>query len=238
MSEQKAFVETPEFTAAVTAAVESKVTEILGSLKEGGALGGGDRKFAENLAMAFATLSEQGTGRKYVAPDVLRARTEAREKMFALLVQARRDKKMPAYRVVAKTLLDDQIVEPMWVDSTHIAQPTEIDWPGVPNDAMVPLNEVAKEIFAAYMDSIGSKPKSVSASGAEFEAPDPMDDGYGVTAKGLVVRGGAIPRQNRPEAVAAGHAEQGLNVHHRGGPGTIKEVRVLGKTAAPARQTV
>jgi hypothetical protein len=264
-NDPKALTETPEFKAAVAEAVASSVAsevgKILASLKaEGAQLSSGDHKFAENLALAFATLSEQGTGRKYVAPEILRVRSEARDKMFKLIISARKDyrraldaigrepkqsellaitaKYVPSYRVAAKTLLDNQVVQPFWVDSSHIAQPTEIDWPGVPNDALVPLNDVAREIHAAFRESIGSKAQSVSATGAVTDAPDPMDDGYGTTANGLVVRGGAVPRRNRPETTPEHQSEEGLALHHRNKPGRTKEIHVLGTIAPPAQQTI
>jgi hypothetical protein len=215
-SDPKALTEAPEFKAAVSAAVSAEVSKILDTLKgSGSSLSSGDQKFAENLAMAFATLSEQGTGRKYVAPEILRTRAEARERMFDLIVKARKEKRAATYQVVAKTYLDNQMVEPLWVDSSHIAQPTEIDWPGVPNDAMKPMNDTAQEIHAAFLESVGSKAKIV-------------------TAKGLVVRGGAVPRQNREASPPVN--EEGLAVLHKNQPGRSKEINVLGTIAAPARQ--
>ena len=228
-----AITDTPEFKAAVA----EQVRGILTSFQKDGmnALTPNDQKWAESLAMAFASLTEQGTGRKYVAPEIIRMRNEAREKMKSLIIAARKDGRKATYQVVAKTLLDNQVVEPMWIDSTHIAQPTEIDWPGVPNDAMKPINDTAKEIHAAFMDSIGSRPVSVLGA-----VPDAMDDNFGMTAGGLVVRGGAVPRHNQgnsPEVVT-GASEQGLAVHHKNQPGRVVEKRVLGTIAAPARQTV
>jgi hypothetical protein len=234
-SDPKALTEAPEFKAAVSAAVSAEVSKILDTLKgSGSSLSSGDQKFAENLAMAFATLSEQGTGRKYVAPEILRTRAEARERMFDLIVKARKEKRAATYQVVAKTYLDNQMVEPLWVDSSHIAQPTEIDWPGVPNDAMKPMNDTAQEIHAAFLESVGSKAKIVLPAGGEADAPDPSQDGYGVTAKGLVVRGGAVPRQNREASPPVN--EEGLAVLHKNQPGRSKEINVLGTIAAPARQ--
>lgn len=263
--------ESPEFKAAVQAAVaqavatsvKDEVAKIIGTLKqEGTEVSTSDKRFAETLAMAFAQLNEQGNGRKYVDPVVLRERAEARERMKQLLVAARRNHQVainelvnrhgrqltqpelaklsvehvPSYRVVAKTLLDNQVVEPMWVDKNHTAQPTEIDWPGVPNDAMQPLNDVAKEIHAAFMASIGSRPQSVLGA-----VPDgTLDLDYGVTAGGLVVKAGAIPRQNRrpSEGRLLSEADgEGLALHHKGEPGRFVEKRILGTIAEPARQT-
>jgi len=228
--------ETPEFKAMLAEEVKKVLVGLKGEL--GSDLSQENRRFAENLAMAFATLSEQGTGRKYVAPEILRARTEARELMKDLIMQARRNGQVPSYRVIAKTLLDDQVVEPFWVDSSHVAQHTEIDWPGVPNDAMQPINEVAKGIYQAFLDSIGSKAQSVSASGAVLDVPDAMQDGFGTTRNGLVVRGGAVPRRNRPGEASPPEHQEGLSLHHRNKPGRTVETRVLGSVAEPARQTV
>jgi hypothetical protein len=240
-----AVTETLEFKAAVAAEVakatagmiKDEVAKILETLKgQGSDVSSSDKRFAETLAMAFAQLNEQGNGRKYVDPRVLRERGEAREKMKELLVTARKGGKIPSYRVVAKTLLDNQLVEPMWVDASHIAQPTEIDWPGVPNDAMVPINETAHEIHAAFLASIGSKPESVLGA-----VPDAtLDLEYGVTSGGLVVKAGAIPRQNRraSEGRTLPEAGEGLSLHHKGAPGRYVEKRVLGSIAAPAMQTI
>jgi hypothetical protein len=248
MAEQQrtsAITESLEFKAAVAAevakftaqTVREEVAKIIGTLKtEGAEVSASDKRFAETLAMAFAQLNEQGNGRKYVDPKILRARGEARELMKQLIVAARREGRIPSYRVCAKTLLDNQVVEPFWVDKSHTAQPTEIDWPGVPNDAMVPLNDTAKDIFAAYMDSIGSRPESVLGA-----VPDAtLDSEMGLTAGGLVVKGGAIPRQNRrpSEGRTLPEAGEGLSLHHKNAPGRSVAINVLGTIAEPARQNI
>jgi hypothetical protein len=267
-----AITDTPEFKAAVQTAVaqavaqsvKDEVAKIIGTLKQEGAeVSPSDKRFAETLAMAFAQLNEQGNGRKYVDPQILRERGESRERMKIAIVQARKDhqaainnlvdstgrtptdaelakiakKHMPSYRVVAKTLLDNQVVEPMWVDNSHTAQPTEIDWPGVPNEAMMPLNDVAKAIFAEFMGSIGSRPASVLGA-----VPDgTLDLEYGITAGGLVVTAGAIPRQNRRPSEGRVLKEddgEGLNLHHKGQPGRAAPIHVLGTIAPPAQKQI
>ena len=96
------------------------------------------------------------------------------------------------------------------------------------------LNDTAREIHAAYLESVGSRPQYVKA-GALFDAPDASAEGYHTTAKGLVVRG--APKRDVPEAVPM--SGTGLSVHHKtaGAEGT-KPINVLGTVAAPARQTV
>ena len=237
-----AVTESPEFKAAVAAqiaqSVKDEVAKIIGTLKEqGSSVSSSDKQFAETLAMAFAQLNEQGNGRKYVDPKILRERNEARERMKQLIIGARREGQVPSYRVLAKTLLDNQVVEPMWVDNNHTAQPTEIDWPGVPNDAMLPLNDAAKGIHAEFMASIGSRPASVLGA-----VPDAtLDLEYGITAGGLVVKAGAIPRQNRRPSEGRTLNEvdgEGLALHHKDAPGRFVEKRILGTIAQPARQNI
>ena len=73
---------------------------------------------------------------------------------------------------------------------------------------MQPLNDTAKEIYAAYMDSIGSRPESALCA-----VPDAtLDSEMGVTAGGLVVKNGAIPRQNRRPSEGRTLPEMGASV--------------------------
>jgi hypothetical protein len=154
--------DTPEFKEALAAGIEQATAKILESVqKVAGVPGtelpqGGEKNFAEMLAMAIATLTDQGTGRQRVAPEVIRARTEARDRMRQLIMKARAEGRTATYELRNKVVLDNRVIEPMWIDSNHITRPTEIDWPGVPNEVMVPINDTAKEIHAAFMESIGS----------------------------------------------------------------------------------
>lgn len=248
MAEQTraAITDSLEFKAAVAAEVakasagliQAEVAKIIDSLKgQSSDASSSDKRFAETLALAFAQLNEQGNGRKYVDPKVLRERQEARDLMRQLIIAARKEGIVPSYRVTAKTLLDNQVVEPFWVDKSHTAQSTEIDWPGVPNEALIPLNESAKGIHGAFLASIGSRPASVLGA-----VPDAtMDMEYGTTAGGLVVKAGAIPRANRRPSEGRPLSDvqgEGLALHHRNEPGRYVEKRVLGSIAEPARQSI
>ena len=88
--------ETPEFKAAVADAVNQAAgriqKEILAKLSAGRDSGGdatGDQRFAEQVAMAIASLTDQGVGRRTVAPKILRQRAEARQLMTELIVEAK-----------------------------------------------------------------------------------------------------------------------------------------------------
>lgn len=233
--------QTPEFHTAVSAAVAAAIpalkqqilANITAARADAPAAPGSssDQAFAEGLAMALAQLTDQGTGRRRVAPEVIRARSEARERMTKLLVKAHAAGAIPSYRLKAKCYLDEVLIDPVWIGADHMQHPTEIDWPGVPNSAMVPINDTATEIHKAYLESVGSVPK-------EDEVPDGE---FRVTAGGLVVRGRPVPQRAqtglRNGAPTAG--DQGLRIKHKEqAPGKFKEVRVLGTVAQPARESV
>lgn len=227
--------ETEEFKAAVAAEAAKAVADLLHSSRaeHGTEDQGSDPTWMRALAMEISQLTDQGTGRRRVAPEVLRARQMARERMLKLIVDARAAKKTATYRVKSKTLLADRVVEPFWVDNLHTAQPTIIDWDGVPNEAMAPENKTAKGIYDAFMESIGSSVRVVP------------EDALAVTPGGLVVHGGAASISSGRRQVKAAESaqtgapsEDGLNVHHKNAPGRYTEKRILGSIAEPARQTV
>jgi hypothetical protein len=240
MTPAKKLAETEEFKAAVADAVARSVTELAERLKEsreshGTAGDASDPSWMRALAMEISQLTDQGTGRKRVAPEILRARQVARERMTKLIIEARAEKKIATYKVRAKTLIADRVVEPFWIASDHSAQPTIIDWDGVPNEAMVPENRTAKAIHEAFMESIGSTVRVVP------------EDALAITPGGLVVHGGAASISAGKRQVSAAETpqtgteranESGLNIHHKNEPGRYVEKRILGSIADPARQTV
>ena len=231
--------ETPQFADAVASAVEKALpalrAQILGNLANartdvgtGPAAQPGDHAFAESIAMAIASLTDQGTGRKRVAPVIVQQRIVARERMTQLIIEARAAGAVPQYNLRNKVYLDELLVEPVWIAPDHTQRQTVIEWSSVPNEAMIPVNDVAKGIHAAFMDSIGS-----------VEKPAPEAALLGVTAGGLVVRSGS--RAMRPLAALGTQEHQttegGLNVPHRNRPGQFVEKRILGTVMEPARQT-
>ena len=230
--------ETEEFKAAVAKAASDALAELLPSLKEarkqqGTEDEGSDPTWMRALAMEISQLTDQGTGRRRVAPEILQSRQAARQKMTDLIIEARAASKKATYRVKAKVLLADRVVEPFWIASDHTPQPTIIDWDGVPNEAMVPENKTAQAIHKAFMESIGSSVRVVP------------EDALAITPGGLIVHGGAAAissgkrRVGESEAKHTGDAspEQGLNIHNKNAPGRFVEKRILGSIADPARQT-
>lgn len=226
----KSVTETQEFKDAVAAGIASAIPAILSQLSKAKGdvpVSSGDQSWAEGLAMAIAQLNDQGTGRKRVAPEIIKARVEAREEMTRLLIEAKAAGAMPLYTLRNKVYLDEILIEPIYMDpATKSPRPTEIGWPSVPSEAMIPVNEVAKNIFEMFSRSIGS---------TDWNKPP---DTFGVTVGGLVVKNGAVqPKRAVPSE--NGHIKtEGLTISHRGGDRNFKEIPILGTVAQPARQAI
>ena len=251
-----AMTQSPEFQAAVAASVQAALADILPKLQAahttaGTAPQGDTADFANQLAMAISQLTDQGTGRSRVAPEILDARRKARDRMINLLIEARAEGKTATYQLKNKIHLDERIIEPVWIDAHHTARPTEIDFPGVPNEAMIPLNDTAKAIFEAFMESIGSV---AGGKGRDGHALPGMET-LAVTPKGVVVRNGAVSRTMAAKAVVSegpmqsayepeapqvngAGPEPTVKIHHEGQPGRYKDVNILGTIQQPARQSI
>ena len=169
------FTQTPEFAAAVSKAVEAATPKIiaatLAQVPAPAAPGGELGALMQALAMNISDLTNQGTGTKPVAPELIRSREEGAERMFALIRAARDEGKAATYRLKGKVFLGEEVIEPNWVRaSDHTYQPTDIDWDAVPNQSMEPLNETAKEIFAAFEQSIAGTLRPVRRTLSERPA--------------------------------------------------------------------
>lgn len=181
-----------------------------------------DGSFAKGLALAIAQLSSQGTGKKpYVAPEVLEKQAEAKQHMISLLVKARAEGVMPGYRLTIPMYLSERLLQPQWRDdATKQMKDTEVNWAGIPDQSMQPLDETAAEIYAAYLNSIGAVPP-----GAPSEAPM-------INHNGTLVRG-----MNADQRAQVRPASAGMDDPRRIGGGAPKQgkyVNILGSIADPA----
>ena len=266
---QSEMTQSPEFKEAVAAEVAASVSAALAKMMPQGANAATTapdfsgqtniRSFAEEFAMAIGALTDQGTGRARVAPEVMRMRHEAKDKMIALIIEARAEGKVPTYQLRNKIEANQRIIEPFWVSSDHKTHPTEIDYWGVPNEAMVPISDPAKAIFKAFKDSIGSV---VAGKGLHGHSLPNMET-LGVTPKGMVVRNSAVtaavaravpdgmahaplagdgPMKSAYESeapqVAGQPAFEEMRIHHESEKGRYRDINVLGTIAQPARQSV
>jgi len=183
----------------------------------------------QSMAMAIANVSDQGTGRKRVAPEEIVRREEARVVMFRLIDEANETGTAPEYQLRHLVYLKEQKVNPVWVDSSHRQQPTHIHWFGVPNQAMVPVNDMANRIHRAFLDSIGEKEVAQDLG--------PMR----VTAGGLAIIKGPPSMIGNGEAQHTGggrmhDTSRGLAIVGRGAPAKAVETNILGSVFPAARQ--
>lgn len=233
-------LDSPEFQAAVAAAASKVVAELMAGRNEVPAVGpaiavpaAGDMAWARQLAQAMAEVADQGTDRKRLAPEVLAQRTEARDRMEKLIIAARVRGDLPVYQLRNKVQMKigdkgEAVVEPIWRGNDKIHYPTEIEWQGVPNQEMIPMDDTAREIYQAFTESIGNVPivKQV--------------EGIAMTPSGAVVRGGAAAALFRATGRApelGGPAPMGdAATIRRHQPAQTREIRVLGTLHAPARE--
>lgn len=184
------------------------------------------KKMFEGFTQVITDISPQGVGvQKPVAPEILRAREEAHKKMVALIKDARELGEIPLYRLRTPVFLDEAYVVETWVDSTtHIRHPTDIEWPGVPNLSMVPLNDWAKKIHGAFLESIGNKGQ-----------PTKQEE-LSVANRGLKVRGEKRhePAPLDPNVSPYAAEYQGLKVKHKARQGQTRLTHILGTIATPA----
>lgn len=236
--------DSPEFQAAVAAAVETARSELLSRLErlesrlsEAPAAS----PFAAELAASIADLSDVGlsTKQRRVAPDELRRRREADVKMRKLLMDAAKAGIKPRYRVLRACFLDEQLVPPYTrTRSDGPLSPTEIGWPGVPNESLYPLDVTSQAIHEAYLESIGSV----------IQGPDSENKTMWATPGGLIIESGSPPltqarslesfehpRIPTPGVTRPGPHLSGLTIGGSVDPHAA-HVNVLGSVAPPARQ--
>lgn len=226
------FTQTQAFKDAVAEASKQAVQSALAEITSGAAVRAAATNaddplaFARGLAVALAELGNQGIGKgKPVSPEVLAQRETARKRMFDLIVETNKSGEVPMYALKHQQYLGEQKIDPYWRGADHKMHKTEIEWPGVPNHGMEPINEPAERIFEAFLESVGT----MFQIGGKF-ATDPAR--LRVTAKGLVVHGDpSAARHDSP--VATDGPTHGLVVRGRGA-NTGRPVRVLGTVAAPA----
>ncbi len=218
--------ERPEFKAAVAEAAAMTVKQLIaaGAVPQAQGSDAATELFSK-MALSIAEISDQGTQRKRVAPEILAARDAARRRAEARVILARENGEKPEYKVIAKIYFNERFIEPFRLNDAKKPVPNEIIWTGMPNQALVPLNEVAKEIFAHYEASI--------ASGGKLATTD--NRSVWVTSSGLVVKGDAPARRFVADPQ---EFRDDLQVHSSPNDPTAPEVRVLGTVAAPARQNI
>ena len=237
MANKPEIVDTPEFQAALEAALEKRMAVLEEKLLEAMALPaeaveatGADRsadlleKVLSRLSTNLQALANQGEHNKPLSPEQVIEREMALEQMIGLLDQARTlpAEARPAYAVMSKTYLNDRFIEPFRKVGNQAVR-NEITWTGVPNMAMNPLNDVATAIYDQWQKSMGGLPPLV---------PTADNRPLYMTAAGLTVRGDPPKRQG----FAAAEMDFPDKMAFRNDDPNAPEVAVLGTQAARAKQ--
>lgn len=190
-----------------------------------------DRTLAENLAHAM--LQATGTPAKRAAmltPEEKADRESAWNEMVGVLTELHARAVVPIYRVTQETFLGETMIYRQWQDPvTKQMRDQELNWPGIPNQAMVPMPvagreadrvqlEAGQKVYELYLRWIGHDP------GVNRNAPLPF-----------VVDGKAILRGNAtaPAPVAAASAP-GFDPRRLGTATGVQSIPILGTVAAPA----
>ncbi len=239
----------PQFQAAVAAAAEAAKADIIAQLTAQFAAARGtdpaaapaasDQNAILELTKSLMAMVNAGKPEKPLSPEEVQSRADGRQRLIELLVpvqttnfDAEDAPEAPFYRVIAKTYLTDHVVEPYEVDNaTKALVPRTIHWTGTPNDCLEPINEIAKQIHAAYLQSIGG---GVAAEfDASISAYGPDGRPFGVTPGGIVVRALNPSARRTVGALPAGSTTDVMGIRGQSDP-RAKQINVLGTVAAPA----
>lgn len=246
--------ESPEFRAAVAKALQDALPDFLAKLPASTAPAPAAdlQSLFSQMALSIAQMNDQGTSRmpgQRVAPEVLEQRRLARERMTDILIEVRnelraaknsggkeafkaaRAKFLPRYRLIAKCYLGETLYEPLVMDpATKQPVPVMISWTGEPNDAMQPVNDIAKRIHTEFRASRGATARVVDTS----------DRQYWMSAEGHVIKGTAPARravtlEDPEEFVDAVEADDDFSLPPLKDPNAAY-IPVLGTIAPPAMQ--
>ena len=112
----------------------------------------------EGLAHAMAKASDPANRRRILPPEVVEERAMAREEMKRAILQYHAKGEVPIYKMLRASFLNETLIHPQFFNpATKAMEDQEIDWPGVPNQAMQPVSEAARIIHAHYLRSIGAR---------------------------------------------------------------------------------
>ena len=238
----------PEFQTAVAFASQAAVDKAMGPVNEmlariaaaqPSATTGAEydaQKLFSQMALAIAEISDQGTNRKRVAPEILAQRTRSHALMIEAIIEAKRahderGEERPKYRAIGKMYLNERFIEPFTQDpATKKPVPVELYWSGVPNEVMRPMNAVADGIFKHFRDSIGSVDKTQEQTALWISAGGLVIVGEGPARRAV----GEMDESGRP-APSLPAFDDDLSIPGQTDP-TKPFVQVLGSVAPAARQ--
>lgn len=240
--------QSPEFVAAVAAATQAAVDKAMAPIMENlakigaapAAPGGAEydaKTLFSQMALAIAEISDQGTNRKRVAPEILAQRARSHALMIEAIIEAKRAhdedrEERPLYRAIGKMYLNERFIEPFTLDpATKKPVPVELYWSGVPNEVMRPLNSAAERIYAHFRDSIGSVNKVQEQTETWISAGGLVIKGEGPARRSV----GGMDEAGRP-APSLPSFDDDLSIAGGQSDPTKPFINVLGSVAPSARQ--
>lgn len=152
-----AYLDTPQGGAFLEAAVQARMRQ-LGVAAPAVSNEDAFAKFLSSVERMLDGRDEQRPGFiRPLAPEELESRAQGKVLMHALIRRAKDDGKWPEY------LLVDTFQGPSPAGPILYAAGQQVRWRGAPNENMVPIDETAAEIFAAYKQWIGEvvKPEEI-----------------------------------------------------------------------------
>lgn len=242
---------TPEAAARMSTMLDQKIAAALKNLSQPAS---GDAVMIQRLADALSERSNRESGRVTLSADVLAKQEAARQRMGGLIMERRaaidlmhaegagvEDQlgEWPLYQVMDEIFLQDFIIKPFERnEATKQTEPVFLHYDGVPNAAMLPMNEHAERIHAAFAEAVCTTENSHKGR--------PVD--VWITANGLCMKGESPqPQRHRLASLEDGSGRQvdsvfKANAHRakfglvgQASPGASK-VHVLGTIAPAASQ--
>ena len=158
--------------AELTARVEERVTELFAQMRaqmeseeKGGtapapvASAPSDSPVSQilsDLVVNMKKMMDPQSQKRVFSPQEMESMEGAREEMIRLLIRANEEGEVPVYALRSKVYLGERKIEPQYLDTrTNKMVTQEIKWPRIPNEGMIPVNEIAARVHAAFMASIG-----------------------------------------------------------------------------------
>lgn len=191
-----------------------------------------DRALAENLAHAMMTASATPQKKALLlTPEQKAERELAQKELYALLMENQAKGIVPIYQVTRQTFIAETMVYPEWRDpTTKQMRPQELNWPGIPNQAMAPIEvgaregnriqiEAGQKVHALYLRMIGHNP------GINANRPTPF-----VVQGKDILRGNGAPAAPPPTAATA----PGFDPRRLGQAQGVTTIPILGTVASPA----
>lgn len=181
-----------------------------------------DRAFVESLALSINELVDQGrpNQKRTVAPAILAMRANARNAMTVAILKTRARGIVPEYALTGNVYLSETWIKATWVASDHVERQRRIKWPGVPNQAMRPMDDAAVEIYRLFCESIGASPAPL--------AKDPLTAGFKI-----------LGQDGNPPELGQGQGALGDDAVQIGGrapqDAIVRPIHILGTVADPAR---